>query len=379
MAAPRSGLSAKHDRVVEHGLTEEDMVIRSEIAEFVESSRLSTLQLLSDADDWVTVSDIACDSSVSRQTVSTHLENFVELGLANFDAKTREYLITASGVATLDSFEECLETISDDHLAFLTRSEYALWIIRELSETPAVPRTFSTEEDTPSQSTVWRIMTTLSDFGIVAETSDECQLTEYGSKSLATYEKLEKSMAICFEKSPVLQRLNPEYVRGENPLPIEALEDSTVVSSGSLTPGLVTTEAFELADFKTDSYACVISIYNPRLFKLYFNFVKCGMEGEGILAPEIHEKFCSNPDLHVMLDNTSYENYGLYRLKRPITLGLALYDSRKIALGAFNERGRGQHTAMLLSTNQNLVEWGHQVYESLLEEAVMTERPSIGG
>lgn len=76
-----------------------------------------------------------------------------------------------------------------------------------------------------------------------------------------------------------------------------------------------------------------------------------------------------------MLDTSSCENYNLHRLKRPTTLGLGLYDSRKIALGAFNQRRNGQHSAMLLSTNQDLVEWGHRVYESLLEEAVMTEKP----
>ncbi|WP_232833772.1 winged helix-turn-helix domain-containing protein [Saliphagus sp. LR7] len=361
---------------MEHGLTKEDIVIRSEIAECVESSRLSTLRTLSDKGGWQTVSAIACDASVSRQTVSTHLEVFVEFGLVNFDANTREYMITASGVVALDSFISCLDVILPDRLAFLTRSEYALWILRELSETPAVASVFSTKADTPSQSTVWRIMTKLSEFGMVTETSEDYQLTEYGSNALAAYEKLEKIVGVCFAKAAVLQRLDLEFVRGDHPLPIAALEDTTVVSSGSLTPGLVTTEALELADLKTDSFACVISIYNPRLFKLYYEAVKHGMNGEGILSPEIYDKFCANPDLHAMLDNSSCDGYGLSRLERPITLGMGLYDSRKIALGAFNQRGNGQHTAMLLSTNQDLVEWGHRVYDSLLEEAIMTKKPA---
>lgn len=211
---------------------------------------------------------------------------------------------------------------------------------------------------------------------MVTETSEEYQLTDYGSNAFTFYEKLEKLVGICFAKAPVLQRLDLEYIRGNDPLPIAALEDTTVVSSECLAPGLVTTEALELVDLKTDSFACVISIYNPRLFKMYYKYVEHGMKGEGILSPEIYDKFCANPDLHVMLDNSSCDGYGLSRLERPVTLGLGLYDSRKIALGAFNQRGNGQHTAMLLSTNQDLVEWGHRVYDSLLKESVRTEKPA---
>ncbi|WP_227777940.1 hypothetical protein [Haladaptatus pallidirubidus] len=44
-------------------------------------------------------------------------------------------------------------------------------------------------------------------------------------------------------------------------------------------------------------------------------------------------------------------------LDRSHTLGIGIYDERKVAIGAYNQFGRGQHIAMIVSTDDRVVEW----------------------
>nr|WP_282594750.1 transcriptional regulator FilR1 domain-containing protein [Halomarina salina] len=52
-----------------------------------------------------------------------------------------------------------------------------------------------------------------------------------------------------------------------------------------------------------------------------------------------------------------------------------MYNDRKVAIGAYNETGEGDHIAMLLSSNDALVEWGSDLYEAYRTAAVPAEKP----
>ncbi|WP_232833849.1 transcriptional regulator FilR1 domain-containing protein [Saliphagus sp. LR7] len=51
------------------------------------------------------------------------------------------------------------------------------------------------------------------------------------------------------------------------------------------------------------------------------------------------------------------------------TLGIGIYDDRKVAIGAYNEHGRGKHIVMVVSTNDRIVEWGIDLYESYRDKS----------
>ena len=57
-------------------------------------------------------------------------------------------------------------------------------------------------------------------------------------------------------------------------------------------------------------------------------------------------------------------------LEDSLTLGIGLYDDRKVAIGAYNEVGDGNHVAMIVSSNDELVEWGQKKYDRYLEQSV---------
>jgi predicted transcriptional regulator len=51
------------------------------------------------------------------------------------------------------------------------------------------------------------------------------------------------------------------------------------------------------------------------------------------------------------------------------TLGIGVYDKRKIAVAAYNEVGSGNNIAMIISTNDSFVDWGIDLYNSYREKA----------
>nr|WP_256487822.1 transcriptional regulator FilR1 domain-containing protein [Haladaptatus sp. AB618] len=56
-------------------------------------------------------------------------------------------------------------------------------------------------------------------------------------------------------------------------------------------------------------------------------------------------------------------------MEEPQTLGIGLYDDRKVAVAAYNEDGNGRHIAMIISSNDQLVDWGSELYESYRAKA----------
>ncbi|MBX0297413.1 DUF1724 domain-containing protein [Halomicroarcula sp. F27] len=69
-------------------------------------------------------------------------------------------------------------------------------------------------------------------------------------------------------------------------------------------------------------------------------------------------------------------------LKSNLTLGIGLYDDRKVAIRAYNQTGAADHIAMLISTNQTVVDWTLDLYNTYWDRAHRkTERTpeAVGG
>lgn len=363
------------DRDVFHPLIGDHLCVREAITDFLDSTRLDTLRLIHECADPSTPTEIANRGSITRQTVSSHVAEFLSIGLVNYNKEANTYWLTAGGVFVLDSTERFLEVITREQASTLTRSPQSIQLLRTLKTNSIDPQTLSSKPNTPSQTTIWRTLQTFTTFDWVEERSGQYHLQLSGERALTAYEKLERMIEQCIEKAPFLQRLNPALLAGSNPFPSHALVDAKLVFSGPTSPGLVVEAAIKLADPRIDQYRVLCSVYTPILFRIYHKLVGLGMHAEGIIDTSVHEKIAENEDLHYLLDTSQYDHYNLLRLETPLTLGIGLYDTQKIAIGAYNEEGDGQHVAVIITSNEELIEWGIETYEFYREQASPTEVP----
>lgn len=166
----------------------------------------------------------------------------------------------------------------------------------------------------------------------------------------------------CIRKAPFLQRLDPALIAEGNPFPAYALADAELVFSGPHP--------------RTEHYRSLCSVSTPTLFRMYHKLVGFGMNSEGIIDASVHENIAVNEDLHYLFDTAAYDHYDLLRLEESLTRGIGPYDNQKIVVGAYNEVGEGQHIAVIISSHEDLVEWGSRTYNSSREQAISSEVPS---
>ena len=141
-------------------LSGEELVVRDEINEAIDSNRLLVLRTIDSLSNPVTQIDITNEVDPIRQVVSTHLAVLQDRGFVNRDENKIE--LTAGGLLFLDAFDTCLETLSEEELGLLTRSDYLLPILEALTSEPYRVQEFQTAlDEPPSDSTIRRA---LSDF-----------------------------------------------------------------------------------------------------------------------------------------------------------------------------------------------------------------------
>lgn len=365
-------VSLEDERTATNPLSGEQFIVRAAINELVDSTCFDTLQALNGSIS--TPTGIENQGIVSRQTASNHLSTFARHGLINEKTSAPlEYTLTYGGLFVLDVVESCLKKLSREELSFLTRSSQPLQLLRTLRARPATRSELTTsDEDSPSSVTIWRALQAFVDYGWCETKSGLYHLTPTGEQALAAYEELLVMGEQAIEKAPFLQRLSPIW----DGFPTHALPEAEIVASKPASPGLVVESALKLCDPKTRHFRILTSVFNPTLFAGYHKLLKLGVVLEPIVDASVYEQICNNEDFHYLLDNSDYEQYTLSRLKESLTLGIGLYDDRKVAIGAYNEVGDGNHIAVLISTHEDLIKWGMDVYNSYREQAVRTEYPS---
>ncbi|WP_332900390.1 transcriptional regulator FilR1 domain-containing protein [Haladaptatus sp. CMSO5] len=355
-----------NDRVATNPLTGERLVIRECISNLVDSARLDVLRTLDEQP--MSPSAIHNRGLLTRQTASKHLTQFTERGLAKPAGDQGGYELTASGKLTLNALEDCLKEIDQEQLAALTRATHSLGLLQALSTGEARPRDLTDVAGSPSRATVQRALQTFETAGWTTTAHGSNRLTPAGERVLTAYDELAVTIEQVMEKAPWLQRLSP--TRAD--VPAHALEEAKVVESGPDSPGIVLGAALNLCDPRLKQFRALTSIFNPTLFRAYDALLKLGLAGEAIVdksvGTHLHEA-----GLEHFLDDSSYDNFQIFRLDEPLTLGIGLYDDRKVAIGSYNERGDGDHIAMLVSSDDALVKWGEQLYETYKAQA----RPAL--
>lgn len=359
-------VSLEDERTATNPLNDERFVVRAAINELIDSTCFDTLQALNGSTS--TPTGIENQGIVSRQTASNHISTFARHGLINEKASAPlEYTLTYGGFFVLDAVESCLKKLSREELSFLTRSPQPLQLLRTLRARSATRNELTTSgEDSPSSITIWRALQAFVDYGWCETKSGSYHLTSAGEQALAAYEELLVMGEQAIEKAPFLQRLSLNW----DGFPTHALPETEIVASKPASPGLVVESALKLCDPQTRHFRILTSVFNPTLFAGYHKLLKLGVVLEPIVDASVYERICNNEDFHYLLDNSDYERYTLSRLEESLTLGIGLYDDRKVAIGAYNEVGDGNHIAVLISTHEDLIEWGTKIYETYRQEAL---------
>lgn len=348
-----------------HPLTDEKLNIRDVINEVVDTAQLAVLRSFSALSNPTTLTDLAEVTNISRQVVSSHLAILHNRGLVNRYEGGVE--LTAGGLTHCDAIEDCLQTVSVDALAFLTRSTHPLVLIEKLVERPSrLGEIQSTANELPSRSTIRRILKQFIEYGWLETSRRQYRITSIGETVFTAYQKLATTTEQLIKKSPWLQRLPIEAAT----FPVEELDDADIVVSNPRNPASVLATCLKLYDRRVNQFRCLCSVYNPVLFHAYRGLLELDIEAEAILDRPTAVKAAKNRGTRYAIQTGGQSNYRPLMLDEPQTIGIGLYDDRKVAVAAYNEQGSGRHIAMIISSNDQLVEWSNDLYESYRAKAV---------
>jgi predicted transcriptional regulator len=345
-------------------LTDERILVREFIGDFAGSSRLEVLGTLDQQS--MSPTDIDYQGAISRQTASKHLAQFTDLGLTKPMRGDGGYELTAGGKVVLDAFDTCLSHIDREALTHLTRSTHSLSLLRRLSRYPARPSELADNgSDAPSRATVQRELGRFESHGWAKELNGHQQITRAGKRVLDAYDELAVTIEQVMEKAPWFQRLD----QSRADVPVRELHDAKLYVSSPNSPGIVLAAALKLCDPRLDHFRVLTSIFNPTLFRAYDMLLKLGLEGEAIVDAFLYDRLHEEGMEH-FLDDSDYDGFDIFRLEESLTLGIAIYDEEQVAIGTYNEVGDGEHIAMILSSNEALVDWGTELFDSFREQAL---------
>ncbi|WP_227357269.1 transcriptional regulator FilR1 domain-containing protein [Haladaptatus salinisoli] len=360
-------IATPHD--VQHPLIDEALTIRNVINEIVDSARLAMLRALRDLATPTTQTDIANHIDLSRQAVSPYLAGLQDHGFVRCSDSGAE--LTAGGKLLLEEMEKCLYSITDEQLSSVTRSAHPLILLQELTKSPYRLRDLqTTASNLPSKATIRRTLTEFVQYEWLEEDAGQYRITAVGSDALQAYSELSTVVEQLIKKIPWLQRLPLDAAT----VPVEALAEADLSVSNPRSPASALLTCLDLYDPHIHKFRCMCSVYNPVLFHAYHGLLKLGIESEAILDWPTYEKAADNSRTHYAVESERYDHYQPLVLEESQTMGIGIYDNRKVAIAAYNEAGDGNHIAMIQSSDDRLVGWGIELYESFRAKARPTSK-----
>lgn len=362
-----------------HPLSGRDLDIREVISKILDTARLDVLRAVNSLSLPTSRDDIASRAETSQKTAKKYLSEFRNHGIVKIYRENIEP--TAGGKLLLEAFEDCLteSTIPKADLAELTRTENKFIILSNLS------REFQSAEEIHRKASVSATKETVkrqlkdfskSGYDLAREKGHTYRITDTGEKMLISFNDLAISVEQIITKAEWFQRLPLE----DATVPVKELTDAVVITSDTASPSNVLSAAFRLCDIRVSQFRCVCSIYNPALFYVYRIMLNFGVEAEAILDWNSYAK-AEQDSRTQFAAHSKYDHYQPLYLDDSHTLGVGIYDERKAAIGAYNERGEGKHIAMIVSENPTIIEWAENLYDTYWEAAHCPEDnpPDIDG
>ncbi|WP_079977522.1 transcriptional regulator FilR1 domain-containing protein [Halococcus sediminicola] len=355
-----------------HPLSGRDLDIREVINETLDTKRLEILRAVNDLSLPTSRDDIASHAEISQKTAAKHLSELHEYGIVKIYRENIEP--TAGGKLLFEAIEDCLTktTITRDEFAKLIRTETPISILSNLcGEYQSIEEIHRRASVSATKETVKRQLKQFDkpDHDLADEKGHTYRITDTGEKTLLAYDDLSIAVEQIIKKAEWLQRLPLE----DATVPVPELSDATVIASDTASPSNVLGAALRLCDVRVEQFRCVCSIYNPILFYAYKSMLDFGVEAEAILDWGSYVK--SDQDTGTdFAAHAKCEHYQPLYLEDSHTLGIGIYDDRKVAVGAYNERGEGKHIAMIVSENPKIIEWAESLYDTYREMAHRPEK-----
>lgn len=145
------------DRMATNPLTDECLIVREVIGEFVSSARIDVLQTLDEGP--MRPSAVQSHGQLTRPTVSNHLTEFTDRGLTKPAGDQGAYMLTAGGKLMLDAIETGIDEIGREQLTYLTRSSHSIQLLRALASGISQPSELTDlASQSPSRTTVRRAL-----------------------------------------------------------------------------------------------------------------------------------------------------------------------------------------------------------------------------
>lgn len=360
-----------------HPLSGRDLDIREAISKILDTARLDVLRAVNSLSLPTSRDDIASRAETSQKTTKKYLSEFRNHGIVKIYRENIEP--TAGGKLLLEAFEDCLteSTIPKADLAELIRTENPIKILSNLSRKFQNPEEIQRKASVSvTKDTVKRQLKNFNKSDLVEEKGHTYRITDAGEKTLIAFENLAISVEQIIKKAEWFQRLPLE----DATVPVKSLTNAVVITSDTASPSNVLSAAFRLCDVRVSQFRCVCSIYNPALFYVYRIMLNFGVEAEAILDWNSYAK-AEQDSRTQFAAHSKYDHYQPLYLDDSHTLGVGIYDERKAAIGAYNERGEGKHIAMIVSQNPTIIEWAENLYDTYREAARCPEDnpPDIDG
>jgi predicted transcriptional regulator len=356
-------------------LTDEKRTVREAVSEIIGSDRLQVLNILDESSTPISQSSILQSAAMSQTTLSSHLGELEDRGYV--ERNRHGVKLTAGGTLLQQCVEYGIDEIGEDKLAFLTRSKFPIQFLRTINESPTGLSELGEGPDTLSRPQIGQIFDSFAENGWCREDwggngSSRYYTTDSGGNVLDVFDTMVEAVEQLIQKAPWFLRL-PTADGKLSIKEIRALTDAELVVSGPTNHARVLWEALNFLDMRIDRVRALGSVYNQTLIHSYMKILNYGVEFEAIVDSATHSQIRENEETQYVLDNSRHPHYDLFYLDQPQTLGIGIYDDRKIAIGAYNETGRGNQIAMIHSSNDDLVEFGESLYDSYREKA---QRPS---
>jgi predicted transcriptional regulator len=346
-----------------NALTGDRIVLQEFVRDVAGSARLEVLRALDQQQ--MTPSDMDNQGQLGRQTASEHLSELTALGLTKPAGEGGGYELTAGGKVVLDAFNGCLEDVEREVLTSLTESAHSLDVLKRISVSPSRPADLADDDtDSPSRSTVQRILGRFESENLIKKEAGRYGITSAGGRVLAGYDELATVIEQVMEKAAWFQRLDSHY----SDMPVRGLDEATLYVSSPENPGVFLTKALDLCDPELTRFRVLTPIFNAELFRAYGELWESGLEGEAIVDSALYERLLED-GMETYLDDSAFPRSEFYRLDETVSIGIAIYDESHVAIGGYNEVGQGTHIAMIVSSNDSLVDWGTELFESFLDRA----------
>ena len=252
-----------------------------------------------------------------------------------------------------------------DDIAFLTRSETRVGVLRAIDDRPRDRRDIATATDTP-RSTLSRTLSELEDRDWIERNEQFYETTTAGALVIEQFVPLLDTMKVLQTLGEAVELLPLD----ETDFPVQRLAGSEFVTPTGLNP----TAPFDYGVERlrtADQFRCVAQTAPPRYVEAIHEGVVTGrLTVECILDGAYLDDLRDVPDLEERWNEIAAQSGAVWRFKEPLQFVLLVLDET-VHLWLCNEGGEPQ--GLLESKDPDIVSWANATVDRYLDRSPLIE------